>query len=317
MTTPWDDFRLVKAVADHGGLTAAAARLRINHSTAFRRLAAIEASLGTRLFERSRTGYAATQAGTAMIEAARRMDETAAQFARDIAGRATEPTGLLRVTAPSSLVTDLLMPIFAGFRERCPGIRLDVVVSDDALNLSRRDADVAIRASNAPPQNLFGRRLSTIAWAVYGRSIGPGERMPRTDPDLRLSDWVTLTESVGDGRFVRFIAQHGDPARIVLRLNTVSGLREAVSAGIGIALLPCQSADAAPDLRRLRKPDPDFADSLWLLTHPDLRHSVRVRAFMDHVGDAIVALRPVLEGRGVPDLAPQILETPAATLSRP
>ena len=305
MTTPWDDFRLVKAVADHGGLTAAAARLGINHSTAFRRLAAIEASLGTRLFERSRTGYAATQAGTAMIEAAVRMDETAARFARDIAGRATEPTGLLRVTAPSSLVTDLLMPIFAGFRARCPGIRLDVVVSDDALNLSRRDADVAIRACNAPPQNLFGRRLSTIAWAVYG-CIGPSDRSPRTDPDLRLSDWVALSEAVGDGRFVRFVADHGDPARIVLRLNTVSGLREAVAAGIGIGLLPCQSADAVPGLCRLRTPDPDFADSLWLLTHPDLRHSVRVRAFMDYVGDAIVALRPVLEGRGNPDTTPRL-----------
>lgn len=294
MATPWDDFRLVKAIADHGGLTAAAARLGINHSTAFRRLAAIEASVGARLFERSRAGYAATQAGMAMVEAAGAMEETAARFARDVAGRASEPTGLLRITAPSGLVTDLLMPILADFRTRCPGIRLDVVVSDDALNLSRRDADVAVRASNDPPQNLFGRRLSTVGWALYGRADD-------TDRDPRRADWVAPSEQVGDGRFLRFVAEHGDPDRIVMQLNTVAGLCEAVEAGIGIGLLPCLSADRRPGLRRLRPPDPHFADGLWMLTHPDLRHSVRVRAFMDFVGDAVVALRPVIEGRTAND----------------
>ena len=296
MAAPWDDFRLVKAIADQGGLTAAAARLGINHSTAFRRLAAIEASLGARLFERARTGYAATPAGLAMVAAAGRMEETAAQFAREVVGRASEPAGLLRVTAPSTLVTGLLMPIFADFRVRFPGIRLDLVVSDDALNLSRRDADVAIRASNDPPQNLFGRRLASLGWALYAR-------VDQADRDPRLADWVSLSEAVGDGRFARFVAEHGDPARIVLRLNTVAGLCEAVEAGIGIGLLPCQGADQRPALRRLRAPDPRFADGLWLLTHPDLRHSVRVRTFMDHVGEALVAHRPTLEGRGIGERA--------------
>ena len=151
MATPWDDFRLVKAIADHGGLTAAAARLGINHSTAFRRLAAIEAALGTRLFERSRTGYAATRPGHAMVAAAAPMEETAAQFAREVAGRASEPAGLLRVTAPCEprhrpADADLRRVSRRAARGStstwwCPTI---------ALNLSRRDADVAIRASNAP-----------------------------------------------------------------------------------------------------------------------------------------------------------------------
>ncbi|TXM64469.1 LysR family transcriptional regulator [Methylobacterium sp. WL120] len=294
MARPWDDFRLVKAIADHGGLTAAATRLGINHSTAFRRLTAIEAALGTRLFERARTGYAATQAGTAMVAAAGAMEETASQFAREVAGRASEPTGQLRVTAPSGLVTDLLMPIFAAFRAHRPGIHLDVVVSDDALNLSRRDADVAVRASNDPSPNLFGRRLATLGWALYGRA-------DRAEADPRRADWVTLSEAVGDGRFLRFVAEHGDPERIALRLNTVTGLCEAVEAGIGIGLLPCLSADARPALRRIGSAEPTFADSLWMLTHPDLRHSVRVRAFMDFVGDAVVALRPMLEGRPLPE----------------
>ena len=170
MPLAWDDFRLVKAVADRGGLTQAAEHLGINHSTAFRRLAAIEGALDARLFERHRSGYVPTPAGTAMLGAAGRMDEDVARFTREVAGKAQTPAGALRITTAASFVTGVLLPMLGRFAKAYPLIRLDVVVSEEPLNLSRRDADVAIRASDNPPPTLVGRRLAGIAWAIYGRA---------------------------------------------------------------------------------------------------------------------------------------------------
>ncbi len=290
MTLAWDDFRLVKAIADRGGLTHAASHLGINHSTAFRRLTAIEAALDARLFERSRSGYVPTPAGLAMVEAAGRMETDVARFGREVLGRTLTPSGELRITAPVGFVTDLLMPLLAGFRDAYPDVQLDIVMSEEPLNLSRRDADVAIRASNNPPANLFGRRLSSIAWAIYGRR-------DRLDDASYGTRWVTPGPQVADGRFAQFLRTRAGSERIALQVNAVTGLREAIQAGIGIGLLPCYIGDAAPDLRRLGDPEPDIASDLWLLTHPDLRHAVRVRAFMDFMADAIAPLRPAFEGR--------------------
>lgn len=291
MPVAWDEFRLVRAIAERGALAPAAAHLGINPSTAFRRLAAVEAGLGTRLFERHRSGYVPTPAGEAMAAAAGRMEEEVARFDREVADRALTPSGLLRVTAAATLVTDLLMPMLGRFRARYPKVQLELIVSEDALNLSRRDADVALRATRDPPPNLVGRRLATIAWAVYG---------PVDGPDVPADAcWVTPSEAVAGGQFARFVAARAGPERVALRLNTVQGLCEAISEGVGIGPLPCSRGDRIAGLRRLSGPEPELAGSLWLLTHPDLRHAARVRAFMDHVVAEVAPLRPALEGRSI------------------
>ncbi|MEE7457492.1 LysR family transcriptional regulator [Methylorubrum populi] len=283
----WDEFRLVRAVAERGALAPAAAHLGINPSTAFRRLAAVEAALGTRLFERHRSGYVPTPAGEAMAAAAARMEEEVARFDREVADRALTPSGTLRVTAAATLVTDLLMPMLGRFRARYPAVQVDLVVSEEALNLSRRDADVALRATRDPPPNLVGRRIATIAWAVYGR----------VQAEAADAAWVSPSEAVAGGLFARFVAARAGPERVALRINTVQGLCEAIVEGVGIGPLPCYRGDRIAALRRLSGPEPDLAGSLWLLTHPDLRHAARVRAFMDHVAAEVAPLRPTLEGR--------------------
>ncbi|WP_331285821.1 MULTISPECIES: LysR family transcriptional regulator [Methylobacteriaceae] len=287
MPVAWDEFRLVRAVAERGALAPAAAHLGINPSTAFRRLAAVEAALGTRLFERHRSGYVPTPAGEAMAAAAARMEEEVARFDREVADRALTPSGTLRVTAAATLVTDLLMPMLGRFRARYPAVQVDLVVSEEALNLSRRDADVALRATRDPPPNLVGRRIATIAWAVYGR----------VQAEAADAAWVSPSEAVAGGLFARFVAARAGPERVALRINTVQGLCEAIVEGVGIGPLPCYRGDRIAALRRLSGPEPDLAGSLWLLTHPDLRHAARVRAFMDHVAAEVAPLRPTLEGR--------------------
>ncbi|MCJ2068334.1 LysR family transcriptional regulator [Methylobacterium sp. J-030] len=289
MLLDWDTFRFVKAVAERGGLTAAAAQLGINHSTAFRRLTALETKLEARLFERLRTGYVPTACGQAMVEAANRIEAEVTRFERTAAGRGDIPSGELRVTTPASFAADLLMPILADFAVRYPEIRIALILAEAALNLSRRDADVAIRASRDPSETLVGRRLATVAWGLYGR-------VDRDFGDLAREAWVSPDSSVAGGSFTRFVAEQTAVDRVRLWINTVTGLEDAIAAGIGIGPLPCFSADANPALRRLSGPHPELGADLWVLTHPDLRHAARVRVFMEHIAEAILPLRPRFEG---------------------
>lgn len=295
----WDDFRLVKAIADHDGLTGAAAALGLNHSTVFRRLGQIEEHVGLQLFERRKTGYVATAAGVEMAALAGRVEEDVAAFSRRLAGRDVAPSGELRVTTTDTLYLHLLLPIFAAFRAAHPAIRLDIVIGNQPLNLSKRDADIAIRASDAPGETLVGRRLATLSWAIYGRATDAPSPADGNGPaSLFARDWVALGDQLGHVKAARYVREKVAPERIALKSSAVLGLAEAVEQGLGIGPLPCFIADQRPKLVRLLPPDPDFSTGLWLLTHPDLRNAPRVRAFMDFVGGELAKKRGLIEGTG-------------------
>ncbi|GAU80901.1 LysR family transcriptional regulator [Bosea sp. BIWAKO-01] len=295
----WDDFRLVKAIADQGGLTGAATALGVNHSTVFRRLGQIEEQLGLPLFERHKTGYVATCAGEEMAVLASRMEEDVTAFDRRLAGRDVAPSGEVRVTTTDTLFLNMLLPIFAAFRKAHPAIRLDVAIGYQTLNLSKRDADVAIRASDSPGETLVGRRLATLNWAIYGRSEDGLTSEEAADPAVLFKrDWVTLGDQLGYVKAARHVRDHVAPERIALKCSAVLGLTEAVEQGIGIGPLPCFIADQRPSLKRLTAPNPDFSTGLWILTHPDIRNAPRVRAFMDFCGNELAKHRGLIEGTG-------------------
>jgi DNA-binding transcriptional LysR family regulator len=306
---PWDDFRLVKAIADQRSLTGASQTLGLNHSTVFRRLGDLEKRLAVTLFERHRSGYALTPAGEEMVALAQRMDEDVVAFERRLARQEMEPSGELRVTTSDTLFLHLLMPILAGFRQAFPAIRLDIVQANQALNLSKRDADIAIRATDNPPETLVGRRIATIAWAIYGRRAehgqgaggegigGDGAKGEAVDKQrLQERSWVSLGDSFSHLHVARYVRERAGPERIAIRINGVLGLAEAVECGLGIGPLPCFIADVRPGLMRLLPLQAAFSGGLWLLTHPDLRASPRVRAFLDYAASAITRQRPLLEG---------------------
>lgn len=293
----WDDFRLIKAIADSSGLTGAAAYLNVNHSTVFRRLGQIEEAVGLPLFERRKTGYIATPAGEEMAALAARMDDDVSAFARRIAGREIEPSGEVRITTTDTLFLHLLIPIFHALRKVHPSIRIDLVIGNQALNLSKRDADIAIRASDSPPDTLIGRRLATLAWAVYGRADDALAK-PEAYESASLfdRDWVCLGDQLGHVKAARYVKDRVAPERIVLKTSAVLGLAEAIEAGLGIGPLPCFIGDAKPGLKRMMVPNPDFGTALWLLTHPDIRQSPRIRTTLDMLAAEIGRHRKLIEG---------------------
>lgn len=295
----WDDLKMIKAIADGRGLAPAAQRLGLNHSTVFRRLGQIETALGATLFERHRTGYTLTTVGEEVAALAARMDDEVTGLALKLSGRSIAPAGELRVTTNDTLLAHLAAPVFATFRERFPDIRLDVVLANQALNLSKRDADIALRATDNPPETLVGRRLASIAWAIYARRdrVAEGAAFSADDPQwTEQRDWVALGDNLAHLKVARFVRELVPAARIACRVNTVLGLAESIEAGIGIGPLPCFIADRKPALVRIAPPQKDFETGLWMLTHPDLRHAPRVRAFLDTVGAELSKHRPLLEG---------------------
>ncbi|WP_323120482.1 LysR family transcriptional regulator [Burkholderia alba] len=284
----WDDLRLVLAVVQAGSLAGAARRLGISHATVFRRLTAIETGLRVKLFERTRTGYVPTLAGQDAATAAERIQDEVHGVERRVAGRDARPSGIVRVTTTDTLLAGLLSPVFAAFRQSFPEIALEVLVSNAVFDLSKREADVAIRPSSAPPDTLIGRRIGVVAQAVYAA------------PTLRVRggdlEWVGPHERMGYWPLEKWMREQGVDARCAYRVDTLLGLFTAARAGIGAAVLPCYLADGDRDLVRIGDRIDVLATDLWLLTHPDLRDTARVRALSSFVATSIDTLQARLAG---------------------
>jgi DNA-binding transcriptional LysR family regulator len=292
----WDDFRYVKAIADTRSLTGAAELLGVNHSTVFRRLGQIEQQLSSRLFERGRAGYAATTSGERMIELAERMGEDIVSFERRVTGLDLRPSGELRVTTSDAVLLHLLSDILVGFRRAFPEIVLDIVVSNQRFNLSKRDADVAVRTTYHNPDPLLGRVVARIPWAVFGPAALAGQPFDAA-VDARRHEWVAFGDTIAIGRATKWLNEHAGEKRIVYKVNTMLGLAEAAAGGVGLVLLPCYVGAAVAGLAQLSPPLPELERELWLLTHPDLRNTARVHAFLDYCADAIARRRNIVEGR--------------------
>ncbi|MHA7880688.1 MAG: LysR family transcriptional regulator [Saccharospirillum sp.] len=292
----WDDFETVLAIAESGSLSGAARRLRVNHATIFRRLGEIESRIGTKLFERSRTGYTATPAGEELADSAREMEAFVLEAERRIVGRDLQPTGAVWVTTTDSMVAGLLSPLFAQFRKEYPGVSLDVAVSNQLFNLTRREADVAIRPSNAPPEHLIGRKLADIGMAIYGSKQGGIQRLPE---DPTTVEWVGPGSRLFDQPMRQWMANQGVDAHCAFRIDTLIGMLSCVKAGLGVAPLPCYLADLEPDLVQLTDPIPSLNYGIWFLMHPDLRGVSRIQSLLAFMTETIGAQQARLAGRSL------------------
>jgi DNA-binding transcriptional LysR family regulator len=293
----WDDLRFVLAIARERGLAGAARLLRVNHSTVFRRLNALEAGLGVQVFERLQTGYQPTEAGVRLIGAAERIEAEVLALERDLTGRDARLSGRVRVTCSETLAYRLLTAELARFAELHPGIAVELVIDNRQLDLSRREADVALRATRPVQRELFGRKLATMGWAVYG-SLDHLDRhgTPMSVADLRRLRVVGWGETALPVRAAEWLDETVPPEAVVYRTGSLINQLMAVKAGIGLAALPCYLADPEPDLRRVLGPLPELARELWLITHEDLKATARIRAFMEVVGEGLRARKELLEG---------------------
>lgn len=292
------DLPLVLALARERTLAGAAERLDVDLTTVYRRLNALEHRLRVRLFDRSARGYQLTAAGERAAGAAERVESELLSLDREITGRDQQLSGILRITASETLSHAVLPRLFVAFHEAHPRIQLVLTIDNRMLDLSRREADIALRVQRPVDPSLFGRRLTGIAWAFYGPA-GHTPQLRREGKSFAFArhnviGWDEPARIVAG----EWIAAHVPAERITYRSNSLVNQLMAVRAGIGIALLPCYLADRDSEVRRISAVLADLASELWIVTHQDLRHTARVRAFLAQVGDAIVADRRRFEGTG-------------------
>jgi len=297
----WDDLRLVLAVAQEGTLSGAARHLRVTHSTVFRRLGAIEEGLGVRLFERFRDGYSPTPAGETVAAQAARFADDFVALERRLSGQDLRPSGTVRITTTDT-ISAMLMRHVPALRAAHPEILLEITVSNAMANLTRREADVALRPTPEPPEALVGRRIANIAHAVYG---SPTYLSRHGGGDPSNFEWIGLDDTLATTVIGRWMRENIRDAQIGLRVDSLPALKDAVCAGIGVALLPCYLGDEEVQLHRAAAAaGVDVRSALWLLTHSDLKRTARIRAVMDFLGSALGSERTLLEGRRYGKAAP-------------
>ena len=289
----WDDLRYVLAVADGGSLAAAARTLGVNHTTVLRRVNAFEKHLAVRLFERLPTGYVLTAGGEELIAAARHVNETVTALERKLAGQDMRLSGIVRVTTTDTLMGSILPEVLAEFRASYPGIQIEIAVSNVMFNMTKRDADIAIRPVKDPPDTLIGRRVAKLAFAIYGSAQYLAKHRAN---DLAGHQWVGPDDSLASTSVAQWMRSKLSASDITLRANSLLALHRAVQAGLGLAALPCYLGDTTPDLVCVHRPIPEMETALWILTHEDLRHTARIRAFTEFAAQAFAHRRPLLEG---------------------
>ena len=273
----WDDLRCVLAIARTGSLSGAARSLGVGHSTVFRRLNAIERRLGVTLFDRTREGYSVTASGELAVASASAMEIEALAVER----RMLDAAGRIGVRlATSELFAGFLLPVVLNdFLALHPEIEVEIDVSSRAVDLTRREADLAIRASNTPPDDLIGRQVGELRYAVYGAR---GHSRVSSIAALADHPWLGLDQSLSHLAIARWRETHVPGAKPRVRFNSLAPMLHAVGEGLGIAILPIFAADRLDALSRLTSVLDEPRMKLWVLSHGDTRDNARVRALAQH-----------------------------------
>jgi DNA-binding transcriptional LysR family regulator len=296
MTIDWDDVRYFLAVARHGSVRAAAAQLKVNHTTVLRRVAQLEARLHSQMFEKLPTGYRITPAGEEVLELANQMEASSHQLETRVFGRDQSVRGLLRITLTPILAAHLLMPDFVEFARLHPDVEMDILSSGELANLTNREADVAIRVvydRKTLPLNLHGLKGPEVFGGVYiSRARLVTWRAGAPDP-IR---WIVISNhGIPDWATEGEVRTTGVPFRTTDAEAQIAAVRQ----GLGITTLPCFVGDADPLLARVPGTDLHMYGTLWLLTQGETRKTKRVQLFTEFVSRKLAAYAQLLAGQSI------------------
>jgi DNA-binding transcriptional LysR family regulator len=293
----WGDLRYFLAFARAGSMQAAAKTLGVNQSTVQRRIAELETCLGRRLVERHLGSYRLTELGEELRPAAEDIEAAVAAFERQLAARDENLTGAVRVTCGSILADRLRRTtLIDAFHSRHAGLRVELLISDRLLDLSKGEADLAIRAGEPKEESLVGRKIAEASWAVYA-SPAYIERHGRPDSpqDIERHFIVACGDSIAHYPGAQWLRSVAPNAAIVTRSDNWPGLVLAVKSGAGLAALMTFQGDSDTELVKVID-NIGLVTPYYLLMHRDMQKTPRVRAFADFVAAEIKSFRALVSG---------------------
>jgi DNA-binding transcriptional LysR family regulator len=278
----WNDFRYFLAIARSGSLAGAARELGVEHTTVGRRLSALETELGARLFLRGPDGLVATEAGRGILPLAQEIETRFEAIDRRVSGGDARIEGTVRFSISEAL-SGYFVKNFAPFRERHPGVVVQISTGNHASDLMRGEADLAVRAREVTEPDLLARKVAVAGWSLYAAADYLARKgAPATPEDLRGHDVIGFDDSMANTPGGLWLSAHTEGTNVVMRGNSIVSAMNAAICGMGIVAGPCFLAESEPSLQRLT-PRVLGGRDIYLVVHPDLARVARVRAVMDFV----------------------------------
>ena len=278
------DLELLLALARGGTLAEAAARLQADPSTVFRTVQRVEKGLGQRLFERTRTGYLPTDPMLEIARHAERM-ETELEAARAVAaGPQRELAGRVRITTTDSVLRGLVLPALQPLVREHPRLQFEVTSTNELLSLTRRDADLALRATPRPPEHLVGRHLGTIRFVICGSRALPAAQRRK---DFDALPWVAPDDAMPEHPSVRWRHRAWPKLAPAVFVDGIVGVVDAIHSGLGVGIVPLFMLREDKGLVALSTPLDGCESQLWLLAHPESRHLRRIAVAYQHLAATI------------------------------
>lgn len=295
----WNDLKYCAHVAREGSTLAAAQVLKTSQTTVMRRIGALEQALGYELFEKRRSGYVPTAALKALLPQLDAIEAAHATFEHEAAHTGRSMKGKVRLTAPELLVPHFLGTALIAFAVEYPDIEVELFTSEQFLDLTRGEADIALRAGDAPTEpSLFGRRITADTWHICcSRSYAEEHGIARTIEDLQQHMLVTVTEGSYKSPISDWLGAHTPKERIALRHNSLTSVYLSVKAGLGLSPCPDVLSAVDADLVRCMPLPVDVGKGLWLLAPERLRKAQHVRVLLDFLVNYLSTLLKQAEAR--------------------
>ncbi|MDF0496917.1 LysR family transcriptional regulator [Bradyrhizobium yuanmingense] len=293
----WDLCKTFVAVADTGSFTAAARRLHTSHPTVSRKIAALEAQLGTRLVARAADGLALTADGRTLREHAEAMAAAALRAETAVAAGGHKARGIVKLSIGATLASHWLMPRLPAFLRAHDHIQLEIITHPFPASVRRREADVVLRPFDTGEENLIGRKIGRLGTGFYAsRDYAAGRSLPERRGDWKEHSVIGFADQTSNAQLARWSDVVTRQARVAMRCSSQGDMLAAVRAGIGISALSCFVAEAYSDLVRVAPQKLASVADLWLLAHPDLVELPAVRAVIEFVAECARTDRARLRG---------------------
>lgn len=284
-TIDWDDLRYVLQVAQKGSIAAAAESLNVNRTTVLRRINQFEQHLDYRLFDRHGAGYALAPGAEALLSAAMDVEKSINDLHRQILGKEVQLQGHLSITTTDAILKSTVAPHLATFHKKHPQIKVELVVSNHRLSLSRREADVAIRPGETVPDNLVGYPLGPIEFNIFA---GKSYMTNRASLGFDEHTWLGVDNPLLQSPPGQWVSRNIPEQRICLKADSFVALCVAAELGMGLTVLPQKLGQQSSELIEVFPEVKITGNQLWVVTHPDLVRSARVHAFIEHIQQAML-----------------------------